>query len=223
MAEIGEEFDEQSDKLEDGANKMKSVIQKTVKVIKKLIKSIGKIVKQIVQWVGSAIGGAGIYILIGVIIVAIVIFVAGFVVYIFSGGYDSSGGLISSLGGVRGDSFYGTRFLYYDEEESTKELKDIYLDFTYDIVSSVNKTHKINIDYTKDYNNNAQIETFALSFAKAISSGDSLVDCVKNISHYGFDDVNKNAQNKTEKELVLETLATTIKMLFSALKSSFDL
>lgn len=178
------------------------------RTFKGVFKAIGKFIKWIGTFLGSLFATALPYILIIVVIIAVLFCI----IEAITAAFDAIGGFMSSIWGVNEDKFHGTRYVYYDEEYTTNDLKDKYLEFTYNLVSDVNNSYTIEIDYTKAYNESSQINAFCLSFARAINpdlTNATLDECTKNISHYGFDETNVIKDEKTEKELMLLSLANS--------------
>lgn len=164
-------------------------VKKSITAIANFVRSLGKTILTFVKWIGTALGGLSTIVLPIVFVAVIIVCAIALVLSFFSGGYDPNSGLISSLGGVQGDKFYGTRFMYYDSEYTNSDLKDEYLEFTYKIINDVNGINAIGIDYTKPYNQSTQISSFCLTFASAINSdlvNPTLDECIASIDHYGL-------------------------------------
>lgn len=175
------------------------------------LKNLWKIVWNFFKTIFGFLVSNSWIILIIVFITAVIAAVSGVVAYFFSGGFDENKGTMQSLGGVKSDKFYGTRYVYYNEEYTTQHLADTYLEFTYNILLDVKSgdDSKINIDFTKPYKENTQINTIATSYAQTLLNKDApnlsltLTDCTAQINHYGFDET-------SEVDLVLDKLATDL-------------
>lgn len=199
--------------------------------IKNFLKGAFKVVKTFFVWIGGALASLMPMIIIIIAIVLIIMVVVGSIAYAFSGGYDANSGLISSVGGVKGDQFYGTRFIYYDEEYTALDLQDEYLEFTYNILEDVQNS--ITITLNGNYKEDTQVKTFATNFANKLaqSSGKTLLECTTIIQHYGFDESETNAEGKTEKQVVLESLSSSLSShlksgvgsIYTELENAYDL
>ena len=166
---------------------------KFVRAVAKALKAVGQAIVKVFIWIVSAIASIGwpVFLILGIVII-IVIIVAAVVSYTsskFNGDYQN--GLYSPGFGVKGDAFYGERYLYYDSEFSSNEMSDIYKEFTYNILKDVNDNYyHVNISFAADANNNDSIYNITYDYAMALS-GSSHQDYSLNyhtnmIDHYGF-------------------------------------
>lgn len=225
MEEI-EESMAQSDKatgtLQKIGNTIAQMAKALIRILKVAIKLVGKFIKWLVTFIAS---NFWIFLIVAVIVIIAVVVVA-IVSYFSSGGYDKDKGTMSSVSGVMGDKFYGTRFLYYDNELTSLDLQNTYLEFTYnllyDIESASNGTI-VNIDFTKPYNENTSINEITTTYACALAkTSGSLLECTTVINNYGFSEELKDGETRTQKETVLETLATTLSTGKAYTPNSYD-
>lgn len=181
--------------LVSGTKKAASKVNQAIKHIAKIISHAIKILGQFASWLFGLLSSMLPILLPILAVVAAVLIIYCVVTSMFSGGYDPNKATMSSIGGIRGTQFYGARMFYYDDEFTAQDLSDEYKEFTYNILKKINSHHTINIDFTKPYANNIQIEGIVIDFAKAISGSESnvLLDITKSISHYGFTEENKLA------------------------------
>lgn len=145
----------------------------------------------------KAIAPAIPYILIGIaIIIAAVLIAFGLVAlinYIYKlvgGTYEN--GEFSTHFGVKGDSFYGERFLYYDTSFSAKEIADNYKEMTYEVLMDLQNANKINANLSlgDDYKTDTATISIATNLAKEVSSfsedGQNITYYTMQIDHYGL-------------------------------------
>lgn len=124
--------------------------------------------------------------------------------------YDESSGMLGPLYSIQNDKFYGARVIYEDNVQTSTEIKEIYLKFTYNILQDLNNNGVEISGLTEDYQNNANIIKITTNFAKGLalnnnegSDASSLESSIENISHYGFTD--------EEVSIVFDSIANTIK------------
>lgn len=195
--------------MDETVSKVMDFISSVVKAMGKLLKLAFKLIAKVVGWVFSILASSWIVLLIIAIIVLVVAVVAFVIHSIFGCGYDSDAGTVSSTQGIEGDCFYGQRYIYLENDFTTNDLANVYLNFTYDILKEASTgagAPTINIDFTKAHNdasNKNKIEAITTSFAVAISgkeAGEQLLAYTSDIDNYGF--------TNEQKELALQAMAS---------------
>lgn len=181
--------------IERVAQVLKMMLNAMLKILKTALKVVAKFLKWIFSFVMSNFAIV-VPILLVVVVVAVVVYA---LFNMFSGGYDSGSKTLSPINGIRGDSFYGQRYLYYDDAFTTNDLANVYLNFTYDILKEVNSSGvEVKLDFTKAYYSNENIQNVSgitLSYATALANKENdatLLECTKEIQNYGFDSTQKN-------------------------------
>lgn len=190
-----------------------------VKTFMKILKAIFKTVARLIKWIISFFTALLPVLLPIIAIIAVVAIVVVAIGSIFSGGYDSESGTMSSFGGIAGDKFYGQRFFYYDEDFCANDLADTYLNFTYNILKDINQSGvNIQLDFTVPYNHENNIQkvtniTTAYSVTLSGLQGEvSLLECTRQIEKYGFTD----AQGQTVLNKMAEYVANNCSTAGSA-------
>lgn len=87
--------------------------------------------------------------LIGIIIAFVALFAIVFVVMLFGGGEDGENltGPMSSISDVTGESFYGARLVYSDDEQATLDILEDYVEVLLEVESAVELADS-NLDIT---------------------------------------------------------------------------
>lgn len=87
--------------------------------------------------------------LIGIIIAFVALFAIVFVVMLFGGGEDGENltGPMSSISDVTGESFYGARLVYSDDEQATLDILEDYVEILLEVESTVELADS-NLDIT---------------------------------------------------------------------------
>ena len=87
--------------------------------------------------------------LIGIIIAFVALFAIVFVVMLFGGGEDGENltGPMSSISDVTGESFYGARLVYSDDEQATLDILENYVEILLEVESAVELADS-NLDIT---------------------------------------------------------------------------
>lgn len=87
--------------------------------------------------------------LIGIIIAFVALFAIVFVVMLFGGGEDGENltGPMSSISDVTGESFYGARLVYSDDEQATLDILEDYVEILLEVESAVELADS-NLDIT---------------------------------------------------------------------------
>ncbi len=175
----------------EAKNKLK---KKSAKAMKEMLKAIGKAIWAVIKWIGTILASLGwwvwLIILVVIIVIVIVVAITSYASAMFNGEYQN--GLYSPGLGVKGDAFYGERYLYYDSAYSSEEMSGIYKEFTYNILRDVNEdsNYTISISFAIEPNNNQAINNITYSYAKALSGSNneeySLNYHTNLIDHYGF-------------------------------------
>lgn len=194
---------------------MAKKVAKAVKALAKLILKGLKLLAKMIKWLATLIGPWGIIIaIIVVVIAAICAVVVAMVVQTYGGGYDADSQTMTSYHGIAGDSFYGGRAFYYDNQESSKMLSESYTDFTTQILYDM-KYYGISIAFESESNieKGNTINKATLDYANilASTSGTDLLTATKSIDHFGF----RETGDRNEKDIVLKSLASTIKNKYS--------
>ncbi len=191
-------------KIVDTGKKLAETLKPMLKAFLQFLKAAGKAILALLKWlIGIIVAYWWVFLIIAAVIIVLVAVIA-VVSWVYSADYDKENGTVSSVGGVTGDSFYGTRFMYYDKNYTSQDLANTYLEFTYNILKEVNKTATISIDFSTSYETNTQINAICLSFASALSGGTEtqLYAHTAVIDHYGF--------TNSEKDIVLENIANYV-------------
>ena len=118
--------------------------------------------------------------------------------------FDHENGKMSSLYGIKGDKFYGGRVLYKDDETSSEEMKNNYLNFTYLLLNDL-KNNGIELSpIAEDFKTDSMVNTITLKYANKLAnlSDKSILECSLNINHFGF--------NEQEVTVIIESVADTL-------------
>lgn len=191
-------------KIADVGKKLAKTLKPMLKAFLQYLKAAGKTILAFLKWlIGIIIAYWWVFLIIAAVAIVLVCAIS-VVMWVLGAGWDENRCTVSSIGGVTGDSFYGTRFLYYDDIYTSNDLANTYLEFTYNILQEVNKINTISIDFSTSYETNSQVNAIAVSFASALSgqSGAILNAHTSVIDHYGFTD--------SEDDIVLENIANYV-------------
>ncbi len=193
-------------------DRVAQVVKRILKAMLKIIKMALKVVAKFLRWIFSFIA-ANFAIVVPILLVIIVVAVIVYGLFnMFSGGYDNGSKTLSPISGIKGNAFYGQRYLYYDETYTTNDLANVYLNFTYDILKELNNYEgvQVKLDFTKAHNlleNRDKVNNITLSYAIALANkeaGATLLECTKDIQKYGFESAQKDVVLTTIGEYVFD-------------------
>lgn len=211
---IKSESDEQQKNTEKPSGKIQNSMNNIAEKAKAATKVVGmklaKIFKNPLFWKITLVG------LIFLVCLVLVDVVVSTVTAFFSfDTFNKSTGKMSSLHGVNGDSFYGARFIYKDDEKASIEMIEDYKQLAYTLVVDVkdyleikdSQGQTINLE---NYPNLPLYNTIATNFSIELAkkqdksfTGTTIEESTKIVDHFGL----KN----DEFTIVLNSVASTLK------------
>ncbi len=195
-----DDSDSSGDKVAGALNKAKEGLKKVADKIKQVGSKVAKnLLKNPLFWKILLIALA-----FGIVVMLIYVIVAAIISLFTYNPFNPSKGTMSSLYGMNGDSFYGARLLYKDDEKAAQEIIDSYKKFTYQLLCDVEGTYgegenaytvTLNVSDISQKENSEVVktitQTYAVELAKDyVAEGETapstLEDSAKIIDHFGL-------------------------------------